>query len=100
MKLTLRLFALAFATVLLSSCYAITKSENYYGINTVGQNVVFLLDTSGSMEGKDEGTIGGEISRQVVEQSAGVVQNAVGGFLGNLAGKQISSQATKLGAAM
>lgn len=99
MKSLLRLLIPVLLATLLCGCYGFEKSSTYYGVRTAGQNVVFVIDTSGSMEGKDEGSIGDQVTHTVVERSADAVEHAIGGFLGRMAGKQVSSEATKLGSA-
>ena len=99
MKHAFRVLISASIIVLLSGCYAVQKSDSYYGVKTSNQNVVFLLDRSGSMEGKDEGIAGVAVQSQVLNRSADVAQDKVGGFLGNLIGGQIRSEGTKMGAA-
>ena len=87
------------AAVLLSGCYALQKSDNYYGIRTENNNVVFLLDNSGSMEGKDEGVGTAAVQNEVLSRSAQTVQRKVGGAVGNFLGNQLRSEGTKMGAA-
>lgn len=83
----------------MSGCYAVQKSADYYGVRTAGQNVVFLLDTSGSMEGKDEGTLENEVEQEAANQAANVAEDAIGGSIGEAVGGQVRGEATKLGAA-
>ena len=40
-----------------SGCYLFQKSDSFYGLQTAGQRIVFVVDTSGSMEGKNEGSL-------------------------------------------
>lgn len=83
----------------LAGCYMATQSEEYYGIEVEGKTVLFLLDTSGSMEGKDEGDITDQVTQKATDMAADKVGEAIGGVLGGLASKQIKKEATKLGGA-
>lgn len=99
MKQAFRVAIAAMVAALLSGCYALQKSDSYYGVSTANQNVVFLLDRSGSMEGKDEGVAGAAVQAQVLNKSAEVVQRNMGGAVGGLLGNQIRSEGSKMGAA-
>lgn len=85
--------------LLLSGCYAVQTSDSYYGVKTANQNVVFVLDRSGSMEGKDEGVVSGAVQGQVLNRTADVAQDKLGGVLGNVVGNQLRSEGNKMGAA-
>ncbi len=99
MEHAFRVVVAAVVTTLLSGCYAVQKSDNYYGVRTANQNVVFLLDRSGSMEGKDEGVASAAVQAQVLNRSADTVQRKMGGVVGNFLGNQIRSEGSKMGAA-
>lgn len=99
MKHAFRVLIAASIIVLLSGCYAVKSSNNYYGVKTANQNVVFLLDRSGSMEGKDEGVVSNAVQTQVLNKSASAAQSKIGGIVGNLVGNQIRSEGSKMGAA-
>ncbi|PAP76660.1 VWA domain-containing protein [Rubrivirga marina] len=90
---------LAFA--LLSGCYAVQASSDYYGIDTTlpGETVVFVIDVSGSMEGKQEGTLEDQARGVAAREAGDAVQNTVGGRVGRLLGGQVRGEATKLGGA-
>lgn len=99
MKGVFRVLLAAAVIGLLPGCYAVQKSDSYYGVRTANQNVVFLLDRSGSMEGKDEGVVSGAVQNQVLNKSANLAQDKIGGMLGSLVGKQLRNEGTKMGAA-
>jgi len=99
MKYACRVAIVATVASLLSGCYALQKSDSYYGVSTANQNVVFLLDRSGSMEGKDEGATGAAVQTQVLNKSAEAVQRNMGGALGGLLANQLRSEGSKMGAA-
>ena len=83
----------------LSGCYLLQESERYYGVQTAGENLVFVMDVSGSMEGKDEGSIQDQLRGQAAEKAGDTLADAVGGAIGNFLGGQLTSEATKLGSA-
>jgi outer membrane protein OmpA-like peptidoglycan-associated protein len=85
--------------LLLSGCYMLKASEEYYKIKVEGKAVLFVLDTSGSMEGKDEGSVKDEIMQKAADEAGDTVGGVIGGTLGGLVGKQIKKEATKLGKA-
>jgi OOP family OmpA-OmpF porin len=87
------------ASMMLPGCYMAQKSEEYYGITVEGKTVLFLLDVSGSMEGKDEGSTKDQVMQKATDMAADTVGGALGGALGNLASKHIKKEATKLGSA-
>lgn len=82
---------------MLAGCYMAAKSEEYFGIQVEGKTVLFLLDTSGSMEGKNEGNLKDQITQKATNVAADTVGGAIGGVLGGLASRQIKKEATKLG---
>lgn len=84
--------------LLFQSCYALKKSDQFYGIGTSTKSTVYLIDISGSMEGIDEGSIKDQVAREVGDRAGSAVGNAIGGKIGSILGKQVSKQATKLGA--
>ena len=91
---------LAFATLLLSSCYMTKKSSDYYGIETTSsKKFVYVIDISGSMEGKAETDLQGNVISSVTTKTGNAVGNLMGGKLGNLVKKQTNNQLTKLGKA-
>ncbi|HEY0711870.1 MAG TPA: VWA domain-containing protein [Polyangia bacterium] len=96
-----RLLAAALATAIIptSGCYLFQSSTTFYGLKTAGQKVVFVVDISGSMEGKNEGSIQDQLTGVAVRKSGTALGNALGGTLGSIVGKQTSSEITKLGGA-
>lgn len=94
----LRLALLAtLAVAALGGCHTIQTSSDYYGIDTSGvRSVVFLVDISGSMEGKQEGTIRDAAQAEVADRAGTEVQRRVGGTLGRALGRGIRRQGTKL----
>ena len=87
------------ASVVLSGCYLFQSRASYYGIETDGKGVVFVLDISGSMEGKDEGTIKDKVTGAAIETGGDAVGDAVGGVFGSAISGAAKSEATKLGSA-
>ncbi|MBN1500133.1 MAG: VWA domain-containing protein [Spirochaetes bacterium] len=88
------------SSLLLISCKSAIKSDKYYGIETNGKNIVFLLDISGSMEGKNEGNITDKLRAQAISKAADKSRNILGNNIaGNLVASSIEKQATKLGSA-
>src|SRR5919206_3974767 len=82
-----------------SGCYLFQSSETFYGLKTAGQKVVFVVDISGSMEGKNEGTIQDRVTGMAVQASGNAIGNAIGGTVGAFVGQQTTSEVTKLGGA-
>jgi hypothetical protein len=86
--------------LVLPACYMARASESYYGIDAAaGRNDAFVLDISGSMEGKQEGSVQDQIEGAAARHGASVVGGAVGGRAGRAVSRQIGGEATKLGAA-
>ncbi|GAB5536111.1 MAG: hypothetical protein Rubg2KO_23600 [Rubricoccaceae bacterium] len=87
------------ATLASSGCHAVQTSQDYYGIDTTGQSVLFVIDISGSMEGKQEGTIQDQVQAEAANRGGSEVQRRVGGTVGRILGRRVRSEANKLGAA-
>jgi uncharacterized protein YegL len=85
----------------LSGCYAVSNASDYYGIDTkvAGMNAVFLVDVSGSMEGKQEGTVADQVRGEAASRAGRTVERAIGGRVGRALGGQVRGEATKLGGA-
>lgn len=96
---TLRLLSILLVASSLASCYALQASSDYYGLQTTNENVIFLVDISGSMEGKQEGTIEDQLRGTLATEAGKKAQDLIGGTIGQLIGQQVTSQSTKLGAA-
>ncbi len=85
---------------LLPACYMVKKSDSYYGIKTGNsKHVVYLIDISGSMEGKAETDLKGNIISTAGNKFGTKVGNAVGGLAGQVIKRQTNNQLTKLGKA-
>src|SRR6185436_9779039 len=97
-KVALTLILLG-TTGLTSGCYLFQTSETFYGLKTTGQKVVFVVDISGSMEGKNEGNIQDRVTGMAVQASGSAIGSAIGGSLGSFVGQQTTSEVTKLGGA-
>lgn len=82
-----------------SGCYLVRSSETFYGLKTAGQKIVFVVDISGSMEGKNEGSIQDRAVGMAVQTGGSAMSRAMGGSLGSLVGSQAASEVTKLGGA-
>jgi len=87
------------SSVLLSGCYLFQKSETFYGLQTAGMRAVFVIDISGSMEGKNEGTLQDKAVGMATQRGSQAVSGLIGGQLGAFVGQQASSEVTKLGGA-
>ncbi len=99
MKKVILLYA-AIISISLISCKTAFKSDKYYGIETSGKNIVFLIDISGSMEGKNEGNVTDKLRAQAISKASNTTRNVLGNnIVGNLAASSIDKQATKLGSA-
>ncbi len=73
-----KIFLFSILTILFSSCYMTKKSDVYYGIDTSkSKHVVFLVDISGSMEGKAETDLQGNIIAAAGSKASNVVGDAV-----------------------
>ncbi len=84
---------------LMASCYTVKQSTEYFGVETLDKNVVFVLDISGSMEGKDEGNLTDQLRAEAAQQAAAETEERVGGIIGEIAGSAIREESTKLGTA-
>lgn len=91
----------ALVLALFSGCYAVQSSTDYYGLDTTlpNEGVVFVVDVSGSMEGKQEGTLTDQARGAAAQEAGNAVQRTVGGRVGRLLGGQVRGEATKLGGA-
>ncbi len=100
MKLLKTLFVTSLIIFLSSACYMTKKSTEYYGIETGSSNkIVYVLDISGSMEGKAEKDLQGNIVSSAAAKTGDFVGSKIGGQVGNLVKKQTNNQLTKLGKA-
>ncbi len=92
---------LVLLALILPACYAVSNSSDYYGIETkvAGMNAVFIVDISGSMEGKQEGTLTDQVRGEAASQTGRAVERTVGGRIGRILGGQVRGEATKLGGA-
>ena len=96
-KLTAALLLVSLS--ILSACYLTSSSSTFYGLKTEGQKVIFLVDVSGSMEGKDEGNLTDRVVAHAANTGGKAVGNAIGGSVGSFLGEQAASETTKLGGA-
>jgi hypothetical protein len=100
MKRILNLLTITFIVIMFSACYMVKKSESYYGVDTgTSKKIVYVIDISGSMEGKAETDLKGNVISTAGSKVGNAVGNKVGGKLGNIISKQTSDQLTKLGKA-
>ncbi len=84
----------------LSGCYLVQTSGTYYGVDIgTAKRVVFLLDISGSMEGKAETDLEGNVVGKATSYVGDKVSNKVGGLAGRVISNQTNNQLTKLGKA-
>jgi hypothetical protein len=95
--------SLAFIIViafLFSACYMTKKSGDYYGIDTkTSKKIVYIIDISGSMEGKAETDLKGNVISTAGSKVGSAIGNKIGGKLGSIVSKQTNDQLTKLGKA-
>lgn len=91
--------ALTMALLAAPGCYLFQRSETFYGLQTAGQRIVFVVDISGSMEGKNEGSLQDQVTGAAVQASGNAMGRFIGGSVGSFVGKQTASEATKLGGA-
>lgn len=86
-------------------CYLWSQSDTYYGLEAQGEEILFLFDVSGSMQGRDEGvTPQGRMSTRAREEAITRGTSAISsGCTGGRASSRISDRAdeetTALGAA-
>ena len=93
------LLALVLLIAPVTGCYLFQKSDSFYGLQTAGQRIVFVVDISGSMEGKNEGSLQDQMTGMAVQKTGNAMGSFIGGSLGSFVGKQTTSEATKLGGA-
>ena len=98
-KAPARAAAAVLAFAVLPGCYLFQSSETFYGLQTAGAKVVFVIDISGSMEGKNEGTLADRAVGVAAQTGSNAVSGLVGGPIGSFLGQQASSEITKLGGA-
>jgi uncharacterized protein YegL len=91
--------ALGISLSALPACYMLSSSQTFYGLKTESQKVLFVVDISGSMEGKDEGNLADRVVAQATSTGGQAVGGAIGGSVGSFIGAQTASEATKLGGA-
>ena len=100
MKKNLIILIAIILTSSFSGCYLIKTSQSYYGVDTGNsKRMVFLIDISGSMEGKAETDVNGNIIASTTNYVGTKVANKVGGLAGKVIANQTSNQLTKLGKA-
>lgn len=93
-------FLLLLTGLLFNGCYMVKKSDTYYGIDTKSYNrVVFILDISGSMEGRAETDLQGNVLSEATQKVGDRVAGEVGGIAGDIIRNQTQEQVTKLGKA-
>jgi len=85
--------------IITTGCSTIGKSGKYYGVQTAGKNIVFVIDVSGSMEGKNEGNVTDKLRAQAAEKAGDKVGSMIGGPLGGLMSKGVKRESTKLASA-
>ena len=85
---------------LFSACYMVKKSGDYYGIDTKSsKRIVYVIDISGSMEGKAETSLSGKVLSSATSKVGSTVGSKIGGTVGGIIGKETDNQLTKLGKA-
>jgi len=82
-----------------SGCYMFAKSDTYYGVNTLDKDIIFLVDISGSMEGKNEGNVTDKLRAEAMDRAGDKVGGLIGGKVGGLVAGQVKKESTKLASA-
>ena len=82
-----------------AGCASFFKSGDYYGVETSGKNIVFLIDVSGSMEGRNEGNVTDKLRAQAMSRAGSEIGNKIGGLTGRLVSSAIQKESTKLASA-
>jgi uncharacterized protein YegL len=97
-EMSLRTVAILIAVAVMAGSTREVNAQDYYGVKITARNVVFLVDTSGSMEDKDEGSA--STGAQAIENS-GIAHRAEEqmGRLGHVLANGVRREATKMGAA-
>ena len=100
MKVRFSVFFLCVMVILLfSGCYLFAKSDTCYGFNTLDKDIIFLVDTSGSMEGKNEGNVTDKLRAEAMDRTGDKVGDMIGGKVGGLVSGQMKKESTKLASA-
>ena len=82
-----------------SGCYMVQTSKDYFGIGIEGKSILFVVDVSGSMEGKDEGSLKDQVQAEAVDRAASEIDKSIGGRFGRIIGSTLRKESTKLGEA-
>jgi hypothetical protein len=93
------LLPLLLLLVAVGGCYTVQRSSSYYGLATGADALVFVVDISGSMEGRQEGTLTDQVRGEAAERAGAAVARGIGGAVGRVAGRQVRRESTKLGGA-
>ncbi len=88
-----------FVVFAFTGCYMFAKSDTYYGVNTLDKNIIFLVDISGSMEGKNEGNVTDKLRAEAMGRAGDKVGDMIGGKVGGLVSGQVKKESTKLASA-
>ncbi|HEY1406579.1 MAG TPA: VWA domain-containing protein [Spirochaetota bacterium] len=88
-----------FLICILLSCSSFFKKDTYYGIQTSGKKIVFIVDISGSMEGANEGNISDKLRAAAIGQLGDSIGRKIGGKLGGALSSSVKSETTKLASA-
>lgn len=100
MKNSIKISIIVLILFSISGCYLLKQQKDYYGISVKdSKKIVFLVDISGSMEGKAETDATGNIIGSTTNKIGNKVADKVGGIGGKIIRKQTSNQLTKLGKA-
>jgi hypothetical protein len=81
---------------LVVGCSTLGSSAEFYGVQTADKNIVFVIDVSGSMEGKNEGNLTDKLRAEAAEKAGQTAGSAIGGKLGGLVSKGVTRESTKL----
>ncbi|MEA3451733.1 MAG: hypothetical protein U9Q83_07495 [Bacteroidota bacterium] len=79
MKNFIKISIIAVILFSISSCYLLKSQKDYYGISVKdSKKIVFLVDISGSMEGKAETDAAGDIIASTTNKVGNKVADKVG----------------------
>lgn len=88
--------AFALVLFLFASCRFFQESSEYYGMDIKTKKNVFVIDISGSMEGKVEKDLEGNVVATATEEAAKEIGNQIGGRLGGMVTSKARKEMTKL----
>ncbi len=94
-----KIIIMSVLAIFITGCSTFMSSGDYYGISTTGKNIVFVIDISGSMEGRNEGNISDKLRAQAMDRAGSKVGSFIGGKMGSFVSSGIKKNTTKLASA-